>query len=129
MFSHSPLIYRPYSTHDLTHAPNVSYSTALTSLKPINVLCVVPEQNSFVLQQSHEAVGQAGRVLARVQLLGQAEERLRVAGEVRHVKHCGRVREVILLKVVVETGSWGPFGRSTNSVGIKSTQCPKICSL
>ena len=67
-------------------------------------------------------MGQAGRILTRVQLLGQPEERPRVAGEVGHVKHCCRVREVILLKVIIETSSWGPFERRTDKV-------PGTCSM
>ena len=82
--------------------------SCLTSLKSVNVLGVAPEEDSLVLEQSHEAVGQTGAVAAWVQLLGQAEEWPRVPVEVCSLKNSRGLRELILLEIVVQTTPWGP---------------------
>ena len=80
----------------------------LTSLQAINVLSVVPQQYSFLLQQTHKVVYSVGLVLARIELLGQSEERLRVPGEEANIKYGSGIRDPILLEVVIETSAWGP---------------------
>lgn len=45
-------------------------------------------------------------VAARIQSLGQGEERLRVIGEVVNVENSFRVRDVVLLHVGIKTCSW-----------------------
>lgn len=71
--------------------------TGLTFLQPVNVLGVHSEQQALVMQHADEIVDVVGPVGARVQLLGQGEERLRVVGEVVDVENGFWVRDVVLL--------------------------------
>ena len=81
----------------------------LTSLQAINVLSVVPQQYSLLLQQMHKVVHSVGLVLARIELLGQSEERLRVSREKPNIKNGSGIRDPILFEVVIETSAWAPI--------------------
>lgn len=80
---------------------------ARRSLKSINVLCVEPQKQFLVVKQSKEVVSDIRPIVPRVQLLGQGEEGLGVVKEKAKFKDGLRVRDVILLKVAVETTSRG----------------------
>lgn len=58
------------------------------------------------MKHADEVVYVVGPVAARIQHLGQREERLRVVGEVVDVKNGFWVRDVVLLQVGVKTCSW-----------------------
>lgn len=73
----------------------------LTSLQPINVLCVQTQKELFVKQKAEEVVGIVGPVVAWVQLLGQHEEGLRIVEEIAKLKDGFWVRNIILLEVMV----------------------------
>lgn len=61
-----------------------------------------------MVEHADEVVDVVGTVAARIQSLGQGEERLGVVGEVVDVENGLRVRDVVLLQVGVETCSWSP---------------------
>ena len=82
----------------------------LTSLQAIDVLRVVPQQQSLVLQQPDEAVHGVGGVPARVEFLRQGEEGPRVVAEEVDVEDGRRLGDVVLPEIVVETCAWGPGG-------------------
>lgn len=58
------------------------------------------------MKHADEVVYVVGSVAARIQGLGQGEERLRVVGEVVNVENSFWVRDVVLLQVGVKTCSW-----------------------
>lgn len=91
-------------------------SFCLTSLKSVNVLSVAPKQDSLVLEQPQEAVGQAGTEPARVQLLGQTEERSWVAVEVGSVKDGRGLGQLVLLEIVIQTTPWGSSDKQFNRI-------------
>lgn len=84
----------------------VPFKISLTFLQSINVLGVHSQQQPFVMKHADEVVYVVGSVAARIQSLGQGEERLRVVGEVVNVENSFRVRDVVLLQVGVKTCSW-----------------------
>lgn len=53
----------------------------LTSLKPIDVLCVEPQKQPLVMEQSQEVVSGIRPIVPRVQLLGKSEKRHGIAKE------------------------------------------------
>ena len=63
-------------------------------------------QDSLVLEQPHEAVGETGAELARVELLGQTEEGTRVPVKVDCVENGGRFLKLVLLEIVIQTTAW-----------------------
>lgn len=79
---------------------------SLTFLQPIDVLRVHSQQQAFVMEHADEVVYVVGPVAARIQSLGQGEERLRVVGEVVNVENSFWVRDVVPLQVSVKTRSW-----------------------
>lgn len=58
------------------------------------------------MEHADEVVYVVGPVSARIQSLGQGEERLWVIGEVVDVENSFGVRDVVLLQVSVKTRSW-----------------------
>lgn len=58
------------------------------------------------MKHADEVVYVVGLVAARIQRLGQREERLRVVGEVVDVENGFWVRDVVLLQVGIKTCSW-----------------------
>lgn len=73
----------------------------LTSLEPVDVLCVEPQKQPLVMQQSQEVVNDVGPVVPGVQLLGQSEKGLGVVEEKRELENGLRVGDVVLLEVAV----------------------------
>lgn len=57
------------------------------------------------MEHADEVVYVVGLVAARIQSLGQGEERLRVVGEVVNVENSFWVRDVVPLQVSVKTRS------------------------
>lgn len=60
------------------------------------------------MEHTDEVVDVVGPVAARIQSLGQREERLRLIGEVVNVENSFRVRDVVLLQVSVKACSRSP---------------------
>ena len=60
------------------------------------------------MQHADEVVHIVRLVVARVQLLGQGEERSRVIGEVVDIEDGLWVRDVVLFQVGVQTSAWSP---------------------
>lgn len=79
----------------------------LTSLKPIDVLCVEPQKQLLVVKQSKEVVGDIRLIVPRVQFLGQCEKRLGIVKKIVKFKNGLWVWDVILLQVVVQATPWG----------------------
>lgn len=59
-----------------------------------------------MVKHADEVVDVVWSVAARIQSLGQGEERLRVVGEVVNVENSFWVRDVVLLQVGVKSCSW-----------------------
>lgn len=70
---------------------------SLTFLQAIDVLRVHAQQQAFVVERTDEVVDVVGPVAARIQSLGQREERLRVVGKVVNVENGLWVGDVVLL--------------------------------
>ena len=77
-----------------------------TSFQSINILCVIPEQHFFLLQQSNKVVDSVGLVATGVELPGKDQERLGVVHKECDVKYCSGVWNLVLLEVVIETSTW-----------------------
>lgn len=77
------------------------HAARLTSLEPVDVLCVEPQQQPLLMQQSQEVVNDVGPVVSGVQLLGQSEKGLGVVKEKRQLENGLRVGDVVLLEVAV----------------------------
>lgn len=84
----------------------------LTSLEPIDVLRVEPQEQPLLMQQSEEVVSDVGPIVPRVQFLGQSEKGLGVVKEKLEFKDGLGVRDVILLEVAVEATPRRPAKRS-----------------
>lgn len=82
----------------------------LTSLQPIDVLCVEPQEQPLVLEQPQEVVDHVGPVVPRVHLLGPREEGPGVVEEEGEFKNGLRVRDIAVLEAAVEAGPWRPAG-------------------
>jgi len=93
---------------------NIIYiQCTITSLQPINVLCVHLQKDTFVTEQPHEVVDNVGPIKSiMIQVLGQRKEGLRVAAEVVEVKDSLCIWQVVLGQVVVESRSWCPINKS-----------------
>lgn len=83
-----------------------AFPLCLTFFQSIDVLRVHSEQQAFVMQHSDEVVYVVGAVAARIQSLGQGEERLWVIGEVVNVENSFWVRDVVLFQVGVKACPW-----------------------
>lgn len=94
---------------------------SLTFLQPVDVLGVHSEQQAFVMKHAEKVVDVVWPVAARIQSLGQGEERLRVVGEVINVENSFWVRDVVLLQVGVKTGSWSSDNGDKGILGIMMT--------
>ena len=53
----------------------------LTSLKPVDVLCVEPQKQPLLMQQPEEVVSSIGPIVPRVPLFGESEKWLGVMKE------------------------------------------------
>lgn len=84
----------------------------LTSLEPIDVLCVEPQEQPLVVQQSEEVVYDVGPAAPQVQLLGQSEKGLGVVREESELENGLGVWEPVLLQVAVEATPGRPARRS-----------------
>jgi len=84
----------------------------LTSLEPVDVLCVEPQKQPLVVKQPQEVVYDVGPIAPEVQLLGQREEGLGVVREERELKNGLGVGEVVPLQVAVEATPGRPAERS-----------------
>lgn len=78
----------------------------LTSLEPIDVLCVQPQKLPLVVQQSQEVVSDVGPVIPRVQFLGQRQEWLGVVQEEGELKNGLWIGDVVLMEVAVAAAAW-----------------------
>lgn len=82
------------------------------------------------MQHVDEVVDVVGPVPARIQLLGQREERLRVVREVVDVENSFWVRDVVLLHVGIKTCSWSSDDRRNvldrGSVCLLETEIPSV---
>jgi len=74
----------------------------LTSFQSIDVLGIIPEQHSLVLQKPHKVVDWVGLVLPWVEFPGQGQEWFRIVGEEGDVKDGHRVWDPVLLQIVVQ---------------------------
>lgn len=81
---------------------------ARNMLQRVDVLRVVSQEQTFLVQQSHEVVTRRRVKLPRIQLFGQFEEWLRFLTEIGYLEHSRRVRKIIFLQIVIEPR----FGRS-----------------
>ena len=70
-------------------------------LQGVDVLSVVPQQEALLRQKADEVVARRRTKAPRIELLGQLEERRRVLPEEVDLEDGLRVREVVLLQVVV----------------------------
>ena len=85
-------------------------SCSLTSLQAINVLRVISQKQSLLLEQLDKVVNGVWLVASGIELLGQGEEWLWVVNKKGDVENGRGVRDFVLLEVVVETSAWGPNG-------------------
>ena len=103
-------LHRELHTHKFTWQTYRATPDQLTSLQAIDVLRVVPQQQSLVLQQPDEVVHGIGGVSARVELLCQGKEGSWVVAEEVNVEDGRRLGDAVLPEIVVQTCAWGPGG-------------------
>jgi len=86
-----------------------------TSLQPVDVLRVHPQELTLPLEQPHKVVRRVGPVTPRVELLGQGEEGPGVPAEEAELEDGLGVGQAVLLQVVIETAAWRPEGGATRT--------------
>lgn len=84
-------------------------------LERVDVLRVVPVQRALELEQLDEVVARRRLERARVQFLSQREERFGVLVEVVQLEDGARMRQVVLLQVVVQPRFGGAKVRDAGS--------------
>lgn len=115
---HQPFGGDPRHLSQNTNATNVSApskTTTLlvcckkrTSLQPVDVLRVHPEQLALLVKQTHKVVCQIRLVVSWIQFSGQSEEGLWVSMEKFDLKDGLGVGQVVLLQVMVQTTARRP---------------------
>lgn len=80
----------------------------LTSLQPVDVLCVQPQEQPLVMEQPEKVVRGIRLIVPRVQLLGQGEKGLGVVKEEIEFKNGLRVRDVVFLELAIKPNLWRP---------------------
>lgn len=88
----------------------------LTSLQPIDVLCVQPQEQPLVMEQPEKVVRGIRPVVPRVQLLGQGEKGLGVVKEEIEFKNGLRVRDVVFLELAIKPDLWRPAKRKQKAL-------------
>lgn len=73
-------------------------------LEAVDILAHDAQQPPMLVQRANEHVCRRRSVHAGIQLLGQHEKWRRVTAEVVQLEHGGRVRQIVLLQVRIETG-------------------------
>lgn len=79
-----------------------------TSLQPVDVLRVHPEQLALLVKQTHKVVSQIRLVVPWIQLSGQSEEGVWVSMKEFYLKNGLGVGQVVLLQVIIQTTARRP---------------------